>query len=335
MKILISDVTDSYIFPGGKQVLVHKLLQNLIDIGIDVEFENWHDPNLKPDVVHFLGFNNLYKLKKLKAQGCKLILTHIMDHWTSRSDRDKNIQLVKNWFFKKLPVQFFPMFPWTALDIFDHIVYLHEEDRKSAIKLYGINPEKSSVIPHAVDSLVQFESNSPSDNYLICVASIYERKNSLLTARICNELQIPIIFIGPSWEKNSDYFKEFSKEMTGGSSQYLGFVSEEEKQVLLKNAKGFVLLSEAESGCIAIYEAATYGLPILISDLPWAKSYSNPINLFWTNVRNKDELKVNMKSFYENAQKSLQASFKIMVWKEIAEKYADVYKKCLSQETPA
>jgi glycosyltransferase involved in cell wall biosynthesis len=330
MKILISDITDSHVFPGGKQVHAHKLLHNLREIGLDVEFENWHDPNLRPDVVHFLGYNNLYKLKKLKAQGRKLILTHIMDHWTSRTERDKNIQKIKNWFFKKLPVQFFPMFPWKALDLFDHIVYMHEEDRKSAIKLYGVNPKKTSVIPHAVDSLRPFETTTQPNTYLVCIATIMERKNPLLTAQICNALEIPMVFAGPAWDKNSEYFKEFSKEMTGGSSRYLGFVSEEEKIELLKKAKGFVLLSEGESGCIALYEAAAYGLPILISDMPWAKSYTSPTNLFWTNLRNKKELQTSLKSFYENTQKSPEPSFEILTWKEIAGKYADVYKKCLS-----
>ena len=329
MKVLISDVTDSYVFPGGKQVHAHKLLNHLRQIGVDVEFENWYDPNLNPDVIHFLGYDNLHKLRKLKSEGCKLVLTHIMDHLTSQPNSKLQKQVWKNEIFRRLPDRFFPMFPWKGLAEFDKLVYMHEEDRRAAIRLYKVNPEKAVVIPHAVDSFELYQKEVAAEDYLVSIATIMPRKNNLITAKICNELKIPILFMGPAWEKNSEYFRDFMNEMEKGYCTYLGFIEENKKIEILNKAKGFVLLSEAESGCIAVHEAAAAGLPLLLSDLAWSKSYPEPKNLLFTSIDDPESMRSAFLNFYKNSKRIDQPSFKMQTWKDVAMQYQSLYKKIL------
>ncbi len=331
MKILFSDTTYSYLFPGGKQVHADKLFNNLKQLGIDVEYESWHNPKLKGDIVHFFGFNDFHKIKALKEKGYKLIYTHILDGLTNLSARKRFYHKLKNKLITRLPEKFNLLFPWKALKYFDAIVYMHENDRNTAINLYNVNPKKAFVIPHAVDSLEVFRGNVSKDNnkFLISLGSIVERKNAVFTAKICKENKIPILFIGHPFDKSSAYFKEFLEQVDDVYIKYSGFVSDQEKIDLLKKADGFILLSFGESGCISVYEAGATGLPLLLSDLPWAKGYENPDALYFCSPTDKGKAQISITEFYKLAERKEHPSFTVHTWKKIAEKYATIYKNIL------
>ncbi|MCH7632007.1 MAG: glycosyltransferase, partial [Planctomycetes bacterium] len=50
-----------------------------------------------------------------------------------------------------------------------------------------------------------------------------------------------------------------------------GYVDEQEKIDTVKNARGFILLSSAESGCIAVLEAFAMGRPAFLPDLDFSQ----------------------------------------------------------------
>ncbi len=332
MKVLFSDVTFSYLFPGGKQVHAEKLFIHLKKIGVDVAYENWYDPGLTGDVVHFFGFNDFNKIKTLKDRGYKIIYTHILDGLTNQSSSKLVYHYYKNKIVEILPNKFNPIFPWKALKYFDAIVYMHENDRRTGIKMYGLDPQKTYVIPHAVDSLQKFKGASKNSNqkYLVSLGSIVLRKNAAFLAKVCKNNKIPIKFIGHAMDKNSDYFKEFISYTDNTLVQYLGFISEEEKINVLKSASGFVLLSLGESGCISVYEAGASGLPLLLSDLPWAKEYENPNNISFCSPTNYQKAERIVVNFYKNSKRQNHPTFTVHKWEEIAELYKKIYIKVLS-----
>lgn len=331
MKILFSDTTYSYLFPGGKQVHAEKLFSNLNRIGIDVTYENWHDPKIEGDIVHFFGFNDFHKIKALKAKGYKLVYTHILDGLTNLSSTKLLYHKLKNKIITRLPEKFNLLFPWKALKYFDAIVYMHQNDMNTAINLYNVNPAKAFVIPHAVDSLETFKGDivKDSEKFLISLGSIVERKNAVFTAKICKENKIPVLFIGHPFDKTSRYYQEFLEQVDGHYVKYSGFVTEEEKVNYLKKASGFVLLSFGESGCISVYEAGATGLPLLLSDLPWAKGYENPEEIYFCSPVDKDKAQKSLTGFYNRAERKEHPSFAVHTWKVIAERYAAVYKNVL------
>jgi len=329
MKILFSDITFSYLFPGGKQVHAEKLFNSLIKLGQNVEYENWHNPYLEGDIIHFFGFNDFNKIKALKEKGYKLVYTHIMDGLTNQSKFKLFLHYIKNKLVVFLPKKFNLIFPWRALNYFDAIIYMHKNDRDTAIYLYNIDPHKTFVIPHAVDSIERFSGNNiidNSDKYLVTVGSIVERKNILYTAELCIKNKIPIKFIGHSFNENSVYFKKFKKLTSNKYVEYLGFLPEDEKIEILKKSSGFILLSLGESGCISVYEAAAAGLPLLLSDLPWAKGYEKPNNLYYCKLNDKTKASIQINSFYKNSYRKEFPSFLIKNWDMIANEYLSVYK---------
>ena len=250
-----------------------------------------------------------------------------MDGLTNQSKTRLRYHALKNKFVNYLPSRFTPIFPWKALRYFDAIVYMHSSDRKTAIELYNINPKKTFIIPHAVDSLDKFQGKVVSTNgkYLVSLGSIVPRKNAALVAKICSNNKIPIVFIGYPFDKGSNYFKNFISFTDQTIVRYLGFLPEEEKIKILKKASGFVLLSFGESGCISVYEAAATGLPLLLSDLPWAKGYEKPNNLQYCSPANYLAAEKAIVDFYQNAVRINHPSFVVHTWRDIAEMYKNIY----------
>lgn len=331
MKILFSDTTYSYLTPGGKQVHAEMLKKHLSYIGVDVTYENWYDPSINSDIVHFFGFNDFNKIKILNEKGYKLIYTHILDGITNQTKIKIKYHQIKNKFIQFLPSKFNPIFPWKALKYFDAIVYMHENDRQTGIKLYNIPPEKTHVVPHAVDSLKKYNETSEKNNekFLVSLGTIIPRKNSVFLARICKKNNIPIKFIGKPLDENSSYFKEFISLTDNKTVQYLGFLPEEKKIQILKQASGFVLLSFGESGCISVYEAGATGLPLLLSDLPWAKGYENPVNIYYCSPNHFKNASNSLIQFYKKASRKNYQTFTVHTWLEIAEMYKDIYSSIL------
>jgi glycosyltransferase involved in cell wall biosynthesis len=332
MKVLFSDVTYSYIFPGGKQVHAGKLFHYLSSLGVEVEYENWHNPQLKGDVVQFFGYNDFHKIRALKQKGYKLVYTHILDGVTNLPASQRRYHKLKNKLIGLLPEKFNTLFPWRILNEFDALIYMHQNDLNTAVELYNVDPAKAFVIPHAVDALEPFAgpATAVGPNYLVSVGSIVERKNAVFTARLCKQLNIPIHFIGHPFDPQSAYYKEFESLCDGSSIRYSGYVSEEEKLQLLKQASGFVLLSFGESGCISVYEAGAAGLPLLLSDLPWAKGYEQPQAISFCSPADEQQAAIALQQFYAAAQRRPTPSFTVHTWKEIAGQYATIYQKLLT-----
>lgn len=327
MKVLLSDSTYAYLQPGGKNTHITKLHKYHNINGVECKYESFFEPGLDPDVVHFLGYNDIERIKLLKRKGKKLILTHIVDDLTNL----KGIILLKRriiiFFQSILPSNLDRYIKWKALKYFDHIVYMHENDRNTAIKFFSIDQEKTSIIPHGIDKIPSFDFNySLTEDYLISVGSIIPRKNSSLLAKICLENNIPIVFIGSS-DKNSKYFETFKKNVDGKTVKYLGYVSEIEKQRYLSKAKGFIILSNGESGCISIYEAASFGLPIFLSDLPWSYAYPSSKLITRSKINEYTFLTKNINKWEKKLKKKRtnKPSFSLLTWRDISNRYIKIY----------
>ena len=164
------------------------------------------------------------------------------------------------------------------------------------------------------------------EEYLICVATIDSRKNSVLLAEAAHIAQVPVLFLGKPYSRSDPYFQRFQELIDNRYVKYAGFVSTEEKFRLLRGARGFALLSKFESGCIAAFEASAAGLPMLLSDLPWGrKSYIGAKEISYAPLANAHEAARVLKRFYDTAHRRPGRTFPILTWHEVAQRYASVY----------
>lgn len=323
MKILFSDITYSYLFPGGKINMVLLLKHNYELSGHSVFFENWWEGNLDYDVIHFFGFNDINRLLELKKRGVKLIYTHIIDELANSSNTLKFRYRMQRLLLKLLLPQtlLFRIFPHYAIDLFDRVVYINSSDFLAGQYIFGVKPAKCSIIGHGYHTanILKILPNEIYKDCLLCIGTIVPRKRQVELAKLAIKSKVRVVFAGHHY--NDDYYNEFMS-FVGEYVVYLGRIDDTLKNVLLNSCKGFVLLSRSESGCIAIYEASSFGLPIILPDLPWARSYEDARNLFFLNNL-KDYRK--FQNYVNGMKNSDSQSFKMDTWAQIAERYLEVY----------
>lgn len=331
MKILLHDDTPSYLVHGGKQVHAQKLYENLRAQGIDVEYARWWDPSQKCDLIHSLGCSPgmVWAAQQAKV---KLVLTHIVDatshSWVSQVYRRFRNQMIRGLHSNRIG----SLFQWYALPNIDALVYVNKFDLEAAVSIYGVPRGKAHIIPHGCDrdTIVQLQLGPKNEqSYLVCVASIVPRKNTVLLAKVARLADIPIVFLGKPFSENDSYYLDFIKLVDDKRVIYSGYVSEEEKAHWLIEASGFVLLSKHESGCIAVYEAAAAGLPLLLSDLPWAHSYGMHSTIQHIALNDVTLIASRLKSFFSASKRLKSPTFPVLTWEEIARQYIDVYQGTL------
>jgi glycosyltransferase involved in cell wall biosynthesis len=162
------------------------------------------------------------------------------------------------------------------------------------------------------------------------MATIYSVKNCLLLAQAAKLAQTPVVFLGKPYAEDDPYFAEFKKLVDGKVVRYPGFVAGEEKYKWLRGARGFVLLSQYESGCIAVYEAAAAGLPLLLSDLPWAnKVYAKARGTSFVALASAEQVAPKLSTFYSRARRETGTTFPLLSWRQVAERYLAIYQRIL------
>lgn len=336
MKIVLYDSTQGYLTPGGKTTHANKLYKELKLLGVDVHFSRWWDTSLKDcDLIHSLSYFDTSFINDAKAAGKKILLSHIMDVQTNK---DKFNQFLNRHSYKiasKLPLFIRSRFAFDNFRKFDHFHYMHKFDRDTALNYFPwIAIKNTTIIPHAHDpedmkasSDFKYSGIFPK-KFLISCGNVSSRKQSSLLAHYANTAKIPIVFIGGA-NPSDGYFSDFIAEIDGINTFYLGYVDDSLKDFLLKSACGFVLLSKGESGCIAVYEAAAYNLPLLLSNLPWAWAYEDPVNINFCDFTIPDIAVSQLRDFYNNNNCKFIPPFRTRTWGEVAKMYISCYEEIL------
>ncbi len=337
MKVVLFDTTNAFLTPGGKTTHAVKLQQELTKLGINIEFSRWWDKSQEDcDIIHFLT-PAPYVAYLAKSKGKKTLLSMIFDFESNKPPREQRKAILKNKIIDKLPGSLSNGAYWKAFQYMDIIHFMHEQDRSTALRYFPnyLPKNKTLIIPHAYDpkdmnisdNLNIIDMKFP-DKYLISCANISERKQSILLAQYAKKAKVPIVFIGSSNNADS-YYQKFKSEIDNKYVFYPGYVSKEWKDCIEKNASGYVLLSKGESGCIAVYEAAGYKIPLLLSNLPWAWGYDTPTDISFCDFQDETKAIEQLRLFYNSASHLNHTPFKVHTWNEVAQMYKNTYNQLL------
>jgi glycosyltransferase involved in cell wall biosynthesis len=320
---------------GGSQILVEAVMRELGGLGVEVEPARWWDENQKGDVIHYFNRPPPTNVDLARQKGFKVVMTELLDQTASRG----RAQLLAQRSFTKLARALLPpglllRTGWEVYGQLDAMVYAVEHEWEVAQYLFGARPDRGCIIPHGLEeeALRQLALPQKQEDYLVSVATIHPRKNTVVLAQAAQRARTPVVFLGKPYAGDDPYFLEFKKWVDGKIVRYPGFVSTEEKWRYLRGARGFALLSQFESGCIAVYEAAAAGLPLLLSDLPWAsKVYANARAVKFIRLRSVTDIAADLGSFYALAHRQPGTTFPLLTWRQVAEKYANVYQRILGR----
>lgn len=150
----------------------------------------------------------------------------------------------------------------------DVVIAVSEQTKRDIIDFYGIGEDKIQVVYQGITSPqnpIQTSHNVNSKKYILCVATIAERKNQLTLVKAFEALNLPdyeLVLVGGKTSYQTQ-IEEYIHQKKVKNIRILNNVSFEELPNLYTNAELFVYPSIFEGFGIPIIEAFNYNLPVV------------------------------------------------------------------------
>jgi len=232
----------------------------------------------------------------------------------------------------------------------DRVIVLTEICKSKLVKYYGVDPDKISVIPEGIDTSLARDYDYPSqheEGIILNVGKIGRRKNQLFLVKVLKNLvqregkrDVKLILVGPI--SDYDYLSSLKSYILRHGLRrnviITGEVSLSRLLYFYKRATIFEFPSLLETQGDVVFEAASFGIPVVASKLEYALSWPEELreNIIlvdpydekkWLNITilllEDKKLRVKLSS----KLKECAAKFD---WSIIAGKIASVYREAVS-----
>jgi glycosyltransferase involved in cell wall biosynthesis len=229
-----------------------------------------------------------------------------------------------------VPPTFLANFRWDAYQKADACIVLTEWEAQVTRLLFLPPEHRLHVVPNGVEP--EFFLPQPSapkrGDEMICTATITERKRVLELAEAAVAARVPVRVLGNPYGREDPYYLRFLAlaERHSDFVRYAGPVNDRaELARIYQSARGFVLLSTMESLSLSALEAAASGCPLLLSDLPWARSTFGD-NATYCPIAKTASTAAALRKFYDEAP-SLTTPAIPCHWEDVANQLVRIYQK--------
>ncbi len=333
MKILFDHLSPFILAHGGFQIQIEQTKAALESVGVEVEFLRWWDASQRGDIIHFFGIPTGRTPFLAKKKGMKVVVTQLLGGLGVRPAWKRTIQKrIIGLAFKILPGEALVRAGWSAWRIADACIAVTGWEAQLMQDVFRVPPDRVHVVPNGVSDLFFERSDAERGRWLVTVASIFPVKRLLETARAAVKAGIPYWIIGSPLAETERYYQEFSafcREHEGLIRYEKTMRTHAELAEIYRQARGFVLLSQWESQSLSALEAAASGCPLLLSELPWARSTFGE-SASYCPIASETRTAEYLKDFYSRADQ-LAAPSPPKKWSEIASILKDVYWHVLNE----
>jgi glycosyltransferase involved in cell wall biosynthesis len=264
---------------GGGAIQIQQTMAALQAIGIDVRPLHWWEPHQPGDILHVFGRVHGQYASLAKGKGLTFVFSDLLTQQGSRTW----LQRIPHFFLRQVDRAtrgriIAAQFGWTTYRMADAVIALTPWERILMIEMFGPRPDRIHVVPNGVEEVfLKAESGklkAERGEWLVCTATVTERKRVLELAEAATVARTPVWIIGKPYSESDPYYRRFQQVVgsSGGVVRYEGGISDRARMAeIYQSARGFVLLSTMESLSLSALEAAAAGCPLLLSDLPWAR----------------------------------------------------------------
>jgi glycosyltransferase involved in cell wall biosynthesis len=334
MKILLSCSLPFSLAHGGQAIQIQQTMAALQDIGVTVEPLRWWDENQKGDLIHYFGRMPADQIRFAHQKGLKVIIAELLTGAGSHTNTQRLVRRIFRWGAENLaPRGFAAAFQWESYQLADGFTALTSWEKHLMEYKFDAAPERVFVIPNGVEGVFFDSPKTPRGEWLVCTATITERKRVLELAQAAIAAQTPVWIIGKAYADVDAYAQDFFKLARENPKfiRYEGAISDRtELAKIYRAARGFVLLSAMESLSLSALEAAACECPLLLSDLPWAHSSFVGAAQFCPVTQSTSATAAALKKFYAAAPR-LPCPPRPATWREVAGQFKSVYETVLKR----
>lgn len=202
----------------------------------------------------------------------------------------------------------------------DQIIVISQSTKRDVVEKFGISDEKVSIafpgfkMP-SDDRQMSFVRKDIFDlsnkNYLLYVGTIEPRKNLINVIKAFNIIKedypaYQLVLAGKLGWNYSKILKKISTSKYHDSIHQIGYISNDEKTCLYRNAKAFLFPSYYEGFGIPVIEAISFGLPVLTTNNSSLTEAAGPSEFYIENPDDYNEIAKVMKQILSTPRCELQ-----------------------------
>lgn len=333
MKVLFDHHLPFALAHGGFQQQLLQTKSALEQSGVETEYVRWWDDTQRSDIIHFAGRPAADYIAFAHGQGRKVVVAELLTVAGSRSRGQLAGQRIFiNLSRRLLPATFTARLAWDAYRLADACIANTAWEAHLMQHLFGAPPGRVHVVPNGVEGIFLNSVPAARGSWLVCTATITERKRVLELAEAAVRARTPVWIVGRPYADTEPYAQKFFA-LAGQHPQILrsgGAVADRARLAqIYREARGFVLLSTMETRSLSAEEAAACECPLLLSDLPWARSTFGNTVKFCPVTNSAEVTAAALREFYDTAP-SLKPPPKPASWDEVARQLKAVYERVLN-----
>jgi glycosyltransferase involved in cell wall biosynthesis len=334
MKVLFNYHFPFMLTHGGTQVQIEQTMAALEQIGVSVEPLRWWDEAQTGDVLQHFGELPAEFIRFAQHKGMKVVLFHLLTEQGSRSRARRKAQsFLRRAMVLTLPKRNLTRFNWESFALADACIVLTEWEAFLMRQLYGAPPERIHVVPNGVEQV--FLNSRPAERgpWLVCTATVTERKRVLELAEAAARAQTPLWVVGKPYSDADPYAQRFFSLAKAHPKvlRYEGPIGDRSRLArVYREARGFVLLSAMESLSLSALEAAACECPLLLSRLPWATTVFRERVWYCPTTFSTARTARVLREFYDAAP-GLKPPPRPLSWLDVGQQLKRLYESLLSQ----
>jgi len=305
----------------------------LADLGVAVEPLRWWDETQTGDIIHYFGLMPADQIQFARQKKIKVVIANLLTAPGSQTEWQRRLRRWFRWGVETFgPRLVADAFGWKSYRLADACIALTPWEKHLMEYKFGAAPEKIFVVPNGVEEVFFQSPPVARSAWLVCTATITERKRVLELAAAAVAAQTPVWIIGRAYEDSDAYAQKFFMLAKSHPQfiRYEGDVSDRaELAKIYRAARGFVLLSAMESLSLSALEAAACGCPLLLSNLSWACSAFAGAAEFCPVTDSISTTAAVLKDFYAAAPQLLPPP-KPATWPDVARQFKTVYERVLN-----
>jgi glycosyltransferase involved in cell wall biosynthesis len=333
MKILVDHPMPFLLAHGGLQIQIEQTIAGLHQLGVAIEPVRWWDESQTGDIVHYFGRPLQIYVAAVRQKQKKLVVSDLFTGLGTRSGLVRAVQRrVMQIARQVLPGDFTFRLGWESYGLADAVVTLTPWEAQLVVTMFDAPASRVHCVPNGVET--EFLDSRPAvrGQWLVCTATITERKRVLELAEAAVRAQTPLWVLGKPYSETDAYAVRFT-QLAKAHPTVLRYEGALQNRAALaqvyREARGFVLLSSMESLSLSALEAAACGCPLLLSDQPWARTVFGA-QIAYSPIRaSTARTAENLRQFYDAAPR-LKPPDRPLSWKDIAGQLKAIYESVLS-----
>jgi len=337
MRVLFYHLTPFALAHGGLEIQILQSRSALAKLGVEVEFLRWMDAGQTGDILHFFGRIPTELLQAAQAKGMKVVQAELLTEQGARPRVRLALEkMARRVMSRVLPGVMTGGFNWDSYRLADACLAGTEWEAYLMTELYGAPPGRTHVVPNGVEEVFLNSQAVKRGPWLVCTATITERKRVLELAEAAVRARTPLWIIGKPYHESDPYsqrFCEFAKAHKE-TIRYEGPIQDRGRLAqVYREARGFVLLSAMETLSLSSFEAAACECPLLLSRLPWATTVFRENACYCPAALSAARMAGYLRQFYDAAP-GLKPPPRPLTWLEVGQQFKALYQTLLAQPQP-